>query len=82
MEPMTNVQRKKIVQGRKDHPEKPIDDLIEHAKTGSRVIQIIATVTQNTHRAIQDVANEDNVTQDDAAVILIEEALSGRGYLD
>ena len=82
MKPMTNVQRKKVVQERKDHPEKPIDDVIEHAKTGARVIQIIATVTQDTHRAIQSVAAEDNVTQDEAAATLIEEALSGRGFLD
>lgn len=82
MKPMTGVQRKKVVSERKDHPEKPIEEVIEHAKTGARVIQIIATVTQDTHRAIQSVAAEDNVTQDEAAATLIEEALTGRGVLD
>ena len=82
LKPMTGVQRDKVVRERKDHPEKPIDDVIEYAKTGARVIQVIVTVTQETHRAIQSVATEENVTQDEAAVGLIEEALTGRGFLE
>lgn len=82
MKPMTGVQRKKFVQEREEHPEKPIDEVIEYAKTGARVIQVIVTVTQEMHRAIQSVATAENVTQDEAAAALIEEALTGRGYLE
>jgi ParB family chromosome partitioning protein len=82
MATMSGVQRKRIVQERKEHPSKPVDDVIEHAKTGSRVIQIIATVTQDTHTAIQKFAAEEDTNQDEAAAMLIEEALVGRGLLE
>lgn len=82
MQPMSGVQRKKVVRDRKDNPDKPIDDVIESAKTGARVIQVVATVTMDTHRAIQSVATEDDVTQDEATAALIEEALTGRGLLE
>ncbi len=81
MERMSGVQRKKLVQDRKEHPEKPVDDVIEDAKTGSKVTQIIATVTQDTHAAVQRFAKEECTSQDEATVMLIEEALVGRGLL-
>ena len=82
MQPMSGVQRKKVVQDRKTNPDKPIEDVVEHAKTGARVVQIVATVTQETHRALRRVATEDNINQDEAAANLIEEALTERGLLD
>ena len=82
MEPMSGPQRKNVVRQRRDNPEKPIEDVIETAKTGARVIQIVATVTQETHRAIQSLAADEKVTQDEAAAGLMEEALTGRGLLD
>lgn len=82
MEPMSGTQRKNVVRQRRENPEKPIEDVIETAKTGARVIQILATVTQETHRAIQQHAADEKVTQDEAAAGLIEEALTGRGLLD
>ena len=82
MATMSGVQRKRIVQERKEHPSRPVDDVIEHAKTGSKVIQIIATVTQDTHTAIQKFAAEEDTNQDEAAAMLIEEALVGRGLLE
>ena len=79
---MTGVQRKKLVKERKEYPEKPIDDVIENSKTGSKVTQIIATVTQDTHAALQRFAKEEGINQDEATVKLIEEALIGRGFLE
>ena len=81
MTPMTNVQRKKLAEKRKENPGKPIDDVIEEAKAGAKVIQILATVTQDTHRAIQEVAREEGTNQDETVATLIEEALTGRGLL-
>ena len=80
LQPMSGVQRKKVVEDRKDNPDKPIDDVIEGAKSG-RVIQVVATVSQKIHSAIRQVADDDGVNQDEATAGLIEEALSGRGLL-
>ena len=82
MQPMTGPQRKAVVKDRKQNPDKPIEDVVENAKTGARVIQIIATVSRETHRAIRTVAVEENVNQDEAAAGLIEEALAERGLLE
>ncbi len=82
MAPMTGVQRKKLAKTRKEHPEKPIDDIIEDSKTGARVTQIMTTVTQDTHDAIQQFAHSEETTQDEAAAMLIEEALIERGFLN
>lgn len=82
LQPMSGVQRKKVVRERKENPKKPIEDVVEDAKTGGKVIQVIATVTSTVHRAIQSVASEEDVTQDEAAAGLIEEALTGRGLLE
>ena len=82
MNPMTGVQRKRVAKERTQHPERPVDEVIEHAKTASKVVQIITTVTQDTHTAIQRFAREENSNQDEAVAALIEEALVGRGLLD
>lgn len=82
MEPMTGVQRKKVTKERKEHPDRPVDEVIENAKTGSRVMQIVATVTQDTHAALQKFAKEEGTNQDEAAATLIEKALIDRGLLE
>ena len=82
MKPMTGVQRKKVVQDRKNNPDKPIDDVIENAKTGSSVAEIKFMITQDTHTALQQFAKGEGYNQDEAAVVLIEEALVGHGFLE
>lgn len=82
MAQMTGVQRKKVVEERKEHPDKPMDEVIEYAKTGARVVQVTATITQETHAALQKVAKEEDSVQDAAAAMLIEEALISRGLLE
>lgn len=82
MAPMSGVQRKRVAKERREHPERTVDEVIERAKTGAKVIQIVATVTQDTHAALQKFAREERSTQDEAAVALIEEALAGRGLLE
>ncbi len=81
MTQMTGVQQKKVTREIKDHPEKSMGDVIERAKTGSKVMQVVATVTQDTHSAIQQVAREEGANQDDTVALLIEEALVDRGAL-
>ncbi len=79
---MTGVQRKKFVQAHKDSPNKPFDEVVEVAKTGSKVTQIVTTVTQDTHAAIQKFAKEEKTNQDEATGMLIEESLIDRGFLE
>ena len=82
MASMSGPQRKKVAQDRKENPDKSVVEVIEDAKSGSKVIQVVATVTQDTHRAIQQVAREEGTNQGEATVILIEEALTGRGLME
>ena len=81
MSPMSGAQQKNLAKLHKMHPEKPIDDVIEDVKTGARVIQVMATVTQDTHAAIRQFARSENTNQDEATAILIEYALVERGLL-
>lgn len=79
---MTGPQRKKLVEERKKDPEKPVDDAIEDAKSGGKITQIVATVTQGTHTAVRRFAKQEGTTQDEAAATLIEEALVNHGLLN
>lgn len=81
MDEMTGFQQKRVVEERKKNPDKPVEDVIEEAKTGSKVVRITLEVTQDTHNAIKQFAREEGANQDDATVALIEEALTGRGLL-
>ena len=78
MEQMSGPQQKKLVQEHKENPGATVADVIEKARTGSKVIQVIATVTEDVHFGIRKVASEDGTTQDEAAAALIEEALVNR----
>ena len=82
MEPMTGVQRKRVTKVIKARPTRRVEDVIEDAKTGSQVTQIVTTVTVETHAAIQRYAREEGTNQDEAVASLIEEALIGRGLLE
>ena len=79
---MSGIQREKIAKERKENPGKPVDEVIENAKTGARVTQIVVTITQDTRVALQRFAKEEGTNQDEAAAVLIDEALAGRGLLE
>lgn len=82
MAPMSGPQRTKVAKERKEHPEKSVDDVIEHAKSGARVTQIKVTMTQDTHSALQQFAREEEANHEEAAASLIQEALIERGFLE
>ena len=82
MGPMSGVQRKRVTQERRERPEKPVEDVIEDATSGSRVIQINAALTRDAHTALQRFAREEGTNQNEAAAALIEEALVGRGLIE
>lgn len=79
---MSGVQQKKTIKDIKANPDATIEDTVERGKTGGKVTQIVATVTEETRIALRRFANEERRTQDDAAVALIEESLIRRGLLD
>ena len=82
MEQMSGVQQTKTIRDLKTNPDATIEDTVEHGKTGGRVTQIIATVTEDTRVALRRFASEEKRNQDEAAVALIEESLIRRGLLD
>ncbi len=82
MQPMTGIQRQRVTKVVERHPKKRVEDVIEDAKKGAQVTQIIATVTADTHAALQRFAKKEKTNQDEAAASLIEEALVGHGFLE
>ena len=81
MQKMPSVQRTKLAREREESPETDTDELIERAKSADKVIQVIATVTLGVHGALRRVSVEEGVNQDEAAALLLEEALAERGLL-
>lgn len=82
MAPMSGPQRQKLVNDRRENPEKSVHEAIEDAKTGGKVIQVIATLGQATHKALQAYAKEGQVSQDEAASSLIADGLLHEGFLE
>lgn len=79
---MTGVQQKRLVEEIENN--KPINEAIEDAKSGSKVIQVVATISKSTHSALQTYRSrsKENLGQDEAVVELIEKALTDEGLLE
>ena len=82
MSKMSGMQRKKVVSGRKENPTKNVEDVIEEAKSGTKITQITVTITQDTNKMIQKYANDKNVKKEEAVSDLIEEALSNYVFIE
>lgn len=80
MKTMPGVQQDKLVKQRQEDPDTSVDDAIEEAKTGSKVTQVVVTLSSEVHKQLQAYAKAEEITQDDAARSLIEEALAGKGF--
>ena len=80
MKPMSGVQQSKIIKARESTPDMPVDDVIESAKTGTKVTQVVVTLSATVHSSLQSFAKEEGQTQDDAAATLIEEGLQQKGF--
>ena len=80
MDGMSGAQQKKLAKGAQDKPGAQPSELIEDAKTGSRIQPINVTLTGAVHSQLQRYATDAGTTQDDAAGTLIESALSAAGY--
>ena len=82
MTSMSDAQRKKLVQERQDNPEATVDDAIEQARTSSKILQVVVTLTQAAHSALQRYANDQEMNQDAAAAGIIEDSLKELGFLE
>jgi ParB family chromosome partitioning protein len=80
MAQMSGVQQKRIIKERESDPERPIEDVIEAAKSSEKLVQVIATLSAATHRSLQAYAADDGINQDEAAATLIEEGLKSKGF--
>lgn len=80
--PMSGAQQRKVVKERQEDPDRSADEVIEEAKGGGQVIQIITTLGAVEHRALQAYAKEEGIPQDGAAAALITGGLTASGYLN
>lgn len=81
MSGMSGAQQSRIVHARKETPERDVDDLIEAAKSGEKLTQIIVTLGPVANSSLKRFATDEETTQDDAARLLIEDGLASKGYL-
>lgn len=77
---MSGAQQERIVKSREEDPTADVADVIEAAKTGEKITQIVVTVGAGVHQSLKQYAKDEDTSIDDAALSLIEEALSGKGY--
>ena len=80
MSPMSGAQQKKIQQELKEDPAVSVDEVIEQAKSGGRVTQIVVTLGQQIHTSLRRFAEEEGTSMPEAAAQLIENGLSRNGY--
>jgi ParB family chromosome partitioning protein len=80
MSGMSGVQQQRIVKERQENPDLPADQAIEGAKTGSKVTQIVVTLSSTVHSSLQAFAKSEGQSQDDAAATLLEESLQQKGF--
>lgn len=77
---MSGAQQDALVKQRNSNPDIPVDELVESAKSGAKVVQILVKMSGSGHQALKDYAKSEGTNIDDAARSLIEEGLSSRGF--
>ncbi len=77
---MSGAQQDRVVKKRQEEPGADVTDIIEAAKTGEKITQIVVTMGAALHQSLKQYAKDEHTTVDDAAASLLEEALSGKGY--
>ncbi len=80
MSSMSGAQQKRVQKELKDRPTESVDEVIEEAKSGGKVTQVVITLLPNIHNALKLFANAEGTTMDEAASRLIEDGLSTSGY--
>ena len=78
---MSDVNRAQVVQELQDNPDAGVNEVLERAKSGGKLTQITVTIGPSIQKGLRDYADDEDLTQADAAASLIEESLSARGLL-
>ena len=73
-------QRARLISEVEKTPDREIDELFEDAATGARVVTVIVTLTGAAHSALQEYAKDAGTNQDNAAAMLLTEALGSAGF--
>jgi len=81
MKGLSGLQQDNIVKAASENPEAAPEVVIEAGRRQPRQKQIIVSVSDGMHSALQKFAEEEGTTQDDAAASLIGSALEAKGYL-
>lgn len=81
MSSMSGAQQQKIVKSRNENPKQPVDDVIEAAKTGEKITQVVVTLGAVAHQSLKSFARDEGTNVDDAARDLIEEGLTHKGFI-
>lgn len=82
MKDMSSANQRQLVDYRVLHPKRDIDEVIEHAKSGDKLMQISVTISDTINNALQRYAKDEGTNRADAAVSLIEEGLQNKGLLE
>ena len=78
---MSGAQQQQVVKKRRESPLLPADTVIEDAKAGGRVTQVVVTLTSEVHGALSDYAQSHDTNVDDAAGMLIRDGLYVNDFL-
>ena len=78
---MSGVQQKKIQEELNQDPAADVDAVIERAKSGSKITQLVVSLGEQAHSSLGSFAKDEETTLDEAAANLIETGLSSKGYL-
>lgn len=81
MSGMSGPQQQKIVKERKSNPSRSVGEVIEDAKAGGKITQVIVTLSSEVHSALGQYAAAEGTNQDDAAGKLIRDSLYDHNYL-
>lgn len=82
MSPMSGVQQDAIVKKRESNPTQPIDEVIESARSGGRLTQIVVTLTSEIHSALGRYSESQSTNMNDAAGKLIQDGLFMNDFLE
>lgn len=82
MEPLSGAQTNAMIRAREDDPSRSAEDIIEEAKGGGKITQIVVTLTKDVHTAIGKYAIAHDTSADDAAGRLLREALQLNDFLE
>lgn len=79
---MSGENQKQLLKVAQQNPDRPAEEIVEKAKTGARVVQVIVTLGEAIHRRLKQYAADEEMNLDEAAGTLIREALTAKGYLE